>query len=522
MRPQYYSIMNQPQPPVAPPPVPIRRPYSEADCRIFYGSSGSDEIPYLIWHDNFLGQKEILGSNKVQMDRRTIERLMVDFCHKWSIFDYVVWARILGCGDGPPSPALSTHPTAQKHVALTRDVCTFMGAFWQMYCSLRESPVGQPALVKAVADVHSWQWQAGSGMMGPGKVARTGWQHNYSAFGSQAPRLARTGGAPAQPHMKAGFASLLTPHAMTISVCTGCLKFSHLTSFSGYSGRFRGMAAVLLPPLQALENLQMLQDPITLGGALSQTLPIPSAQPDMNFSNPAAPTLVPSNNTQFLGQAPPGAPSAFFWPQTGNANAQASMFNGVNQRNAMPNEPPRAVQQKAAAAGLQGFGVIPASIIASTGAANSQTLAMVSQTQHASGVNAPGFANLDNLPPPPGLGPPRPSHQRANSMSRWQQEVQALAVQRQQEAAAKLQESAARMLAEEQARQQAMYVRAELHDQAVRKWKADQDAERLAHERASLVAFNVVFLIEQCQKRYVDGVAAALQAINAFAYASAL
>lgn len=153
---------------------------------------------------------------------------------------------------------------------------------------------------------------------------------------------------------------------------------------------------------------------------------------------------------------------------------------------------------------------------------------MVSKTQQTQQLTVSNLTLLqaqDNLPPPPGLAP-KPTHQRTESMSKWQQEVQSFAVQKQQEAlrkqqeaARKLQESAARMRTEEQ---HAMMLRAEMHQQAVRKWQAEQEAERVAHERAALVAKHIVFLVEQCQSRFGDSVAASLQAINAYAFASGL
>ena len=62
----------------------------------------------------------------------------------------------------------------------------------------------------------------------------------------------------------------------------------------------------------------------------------------------------------------------------------------------------------------------------------------------------------------------------------------------------------------------------DVHQQAVRKWQAEQDAERLAHERAATIAKHIVFLVEQCQSRFGDSVAATLQAINAYAFAASL
>ncbi|KAL1681277.1 hypothetical protein EV122DRAFT_261063 [Schizophyllum commune] len=555
MRPNYYSMMNQPQQPASAPTAPTRRPYPDEDCQPFFGSfDRTAEIPYLLWHDNFLGKIQLM-STVHSMDRVVMERTMVELCHHWAIFDYLVWARVLGCGDTAPSPVLLSHPTAQKHVHHTLLMCKAFGAFWAMYHAQKEG-AALPELVKAVAEVRAWQWQAGSGMVGPGKVARTGWQHNQAAHRQQ-PRAARIGAfGPSQPYGKSSATPLLTPHAFSIGLCARSLKVRHklvadalpsdlhrilfnvalsmscvfnaMACYAGYSGRFRSMAALLLPPMQAAENLLLFQEPVTLGGALAQTLPKVAALDETTNANPGAQAFVPPQPTEFLGQAPPGL-QAPFWPQNGNSQAQALTSSRGSNNTWGTNVPPRRfTQQKASAAGLQGFGAIPASVIASTGAANSNSLAMVSQTQQAQQLTASNLALLqaqDNLPPPPGLAP-RPTHQRTESMSKWQQEVQAFALQKQQEAirkqqeaARKLQESAARMRTEDQ---QAMMLRAELHQQAVRKWQAEQDAERLAHERAATIAKHIVFLVEQCQSRFGDSVAATLQAINAYAFAASL
>uniref|UniRef100_D8PLF2 Uncharacterized protein n=1 Tax=Schizophyllum commune (strain H4-8 / FGSC 9210) TaxID=578458 RepID=D8PLF2_SCHCM len=526
MRPNYYSLMNQPQQPASAPTAPTRRPYPDEDCQPFFGSfDRTTEIPYLLWHDNFVGKIQLM-STVHSMDRTVMERTMTELCHHWAVFDYLVWARILGCGDSAPSPALLSHPTAQKHVHHTLLMCKAFGAFWAMYHAQKEG-VALPELVKAVADVRAWQWQAGSGMVGPGKVARPGWQHNQATHRQQ-PRAARIGAfGPSQPYGKTSATPLLTPHAFSIGLCSRSLKFSAMTCYAGYSGRFRSMAALLLPPMQAAENLLLFQEPVTLGGALAQTLPKIAALDETTNVTHGAQAFVSSQPSGFLGQPPPGM-QASFWPQNENSQQQTLTSSRGSNNTWGTNIPPRLTQQKAIAAGLQGFGSIPASVIASTGAVNSNSLAMVSQTQQAQQLTASNLALLqaqDNLPPPPGLAP-RPTHQRTESMSKWQQEVQAFAVQKQQEAirkqqeaARKLQESAARMRTEDQ---QAMMLRAEMHQQAVRKWQAEQEAERLAHERAATVAKHIVFLVEQCQSRFGDSVAATLQAINAYAFAASL
>ncbi|KAL1732809.1 hypothetical protein EV714DRAFT_205946 [Schizophyllum commune] len=528
MRPNYSSMMNQPQQPTSAPTVPTRRPFSDAQCQQFYGSfDKTAEIPYNLWHDNFVCKAQLL-STVHSMDRAVMERTMVELCQQWAIFDYLVWARVLGCGDSAPTQSLFAHPTARKHAEHTLMMCKFFGSFWAMYHAQREG-AALPEVVKAVADINAWQGQAGSGMVGPGKVARPGWQHNSASHGHmQQSRAARIGAfGPAQPYGKTRATPLLTPHAMSIGVCTRCLKFNAMLSYPGYTGRFRSMAALVLPPMQCADGLLLFQEPVTLGGALAQALPMASASDEAKDLYPVAQASAPPQPSGFLGQAPPGM-QAPFWPQNGNSTSQALASsrgsNGVWGKNVAP----RFTQQKATAAGLQGFSNIPASVIASTGASNSNSLAMVSKTQQ---TQQPTVSNLtllqaqDNLPPPPGLAP-KPTHQRTESMSKWQQEVQSFAVQKQQEAlrkqqeaARKLQESAARMRTEEQ---HAMMLRAEMHQQAVRKWQAEQEAERVAHERAALVAKHIVFLVEKCQSRFGDSVAASLQAINAYAFASGL
>lgn len=45
-----------------------------------------------------------------------------------------------------------------------------------------------------------------------------------------------------------------------------------MTSYPGYTGRFRSMAALVLPPMQCADGLLLFQEPVTLGGALAQAL----------------------------------------------------------------------------------------------------------------------------------------------------------------------------------------------------------------------------------------------------------
>lgn len=564
MAPSYYNIMQQPQRPVLDVPLTsTRRPYSEEECRPFLNTFDGTETPYYLWQDEFHGKVASLTNATYQIEKAVLERRMLDLCHKWAVFDYVTWAHFLGCGNAPPQPALLTHPAAHAHAEHTRTMCGFFGLFWSMYCHQREEKlVGSPAWAKAVADVRAWTWQVDGGAAGgPGKVARSGRQHNQMNMRDARPDL--YGAAPAQTRSNK---LMHSPPAVTISVCATYFQvrhslivaamtneyhkvmfnvalsldcvFSHLLSLPGHEGRFRSLAALFLPPLQASDHVHLIKDPVSLGGALAQTLSIPPIQHASMQAVPGGfqPYVAP-HPMQYLGQPPvnhmqANGQSTFF------ANMPTQPWLSTTQ-NGPNNFASRQgfMQQRANNASLPGFGPIPASVVASTKAAPGQLLAMTSQSQPQS-TSVSTLALQRNqqelMSPLQGLEGMRsvvdvPSFQAQTQgalqknagvqpqngfLSKRQQEIQAMAVRQQQEAARRLQDSAARMLAEEQ---EAARRRMEAQRRA-------QAAERLAreHERAQLIARHVEFLIAQCQTWFGDGVEASLQAINAYAYASVL